>query len=419
MERRRESDGIMNRSIVLALAWTVACSGTGNSGDDGPPVKVTLVTTAPPLLVGFRRESSTDWQMQDTNGKRTFEFSVTGLYRIVVVCTNSLGGISAGEYARTPMDDPMIRYTCDAYPFTVSGTVTQRGFVGLGGDLATIDAQLGFQLRATAGSFDLVHLFRGSSRLVERIGIRRDVEIMGNTDLGLIDLTGSSQALVEQSYTLTNLASETVFASTRLYSGNSIVSVATLGPYAAAGNFQLAPEGMLRATDRQVLNLRACAFVSGANRDRVLRRTIHAGDPAMFTLPDSVGQVTFTSTGDRLEATASSLPDHDRVFLSRQSNVVGTNINFHGIVVSRTFNEASGNATMVLDLSDVPGFRSSWGTDSATQHSELVAYRGSSTDDVMTSSSVFQAASAIVTRPGSGRIRAAFSPEGTVELLDE
>jgi hypothetical protein len=74
---------------------------------------------------------------------------------------------------------------------------------------------------------------------------------------------------------------------------------------------------------------------------------------------------------------------------------------------------------MVLDLSDVPGFQSSWGTDSATQHFELVAYRGSSTDDVMTSSSVFQAASAIVTRPGSGRIRAAFSPEGTVELLDE
>ena len=40
-------------------------------------------------------------------------------------------------------------------------------------------------------------------------------------------------------------------------------------------------------------------------------------------LPDPLGHVSFTVTGDRLEANASSLPDHDRIFVSRQSEAVG------------------------------------------------------------------------------------------------
>jgi hypothetical protein len=176
---------------------------------------------------------------------------------------------------------------------------------------------------------------------------------------------------------------------------------------------------MLRATDRQVLDLRACMFTNGVNVDRRVRRDTHVGGSEMVALPDPVGPVTFTLTGDRLEATPSSLPDHDKVFLYRQSDVVGTGINAHGIVVSRTFREASGAATVTLDFSDVPGFRPSWRIDSATQHVGFEASRGTSTDGMMTASSVFRAATATEIRSGLGRRRAALRPDDPVGFLGE
>jgi hypothetical protein len=169
-------------------------------------VRVTLQTTAPPVLVGFRLESSSDWQLLDPDGKRTFEFMAGGPYRIVVACENFLGGTSVYEYARTPADTPAIRFFCEASPFMVTGTTSQPGFVGLGTDLATINEQLSFELLAAEGSFDLVHFVTNAQGQVDRIGLRRDVVVVGDTNLGLVDLAQTSQALVPKPFTVANLA---------------------------------------------------------------------------------------------------------------------------------------------------------------------------------------------------------------------
>jgi hypothetical protein len=217
---------------------------------------------------------------------------------------------------------------------------------------------------------------------------------------------------VPKAFLVTNLAaSETVFVSTRLYSGNSIIVIPSSGPQPSVGTAQLAPEGMLRATDRQVLDVRKSTSIDGVSLDRGFRRDVHIGEPETVALPDPLGEVTFTLTGDRLAATASSLPDHDRIFLSRQSDAVGSGVNAHGIVVSRTFREATGTATIILDVSDIPGFEPSWRIDPATQRFILTASRGTSTDNLMTSSTALQSAPAIQARSGSGRMRDALWPE--------
>lgn len=406
---------IVNRSSALVLAWMMACGAGGEQ-----QVRVTLQTLSPPLLVGFRPESSSSWQMLNPDGKSSFEFSVTGPYRIVVACGNSSGGIGVNEYARTPADAPTITFFCGTARFMVNGTVSAPGLVGLGVQFATTSAQLGFQLPAAAGTFDLVHLFAGGVDQFDRIGIMRDVAITGNTDLGLIDLSRSSQNLVPASFTVTNLAAgETVAANIQLYAGNSIFPIPGSTPPASVGTVPLIPEGLLRATDRQVLDLQAGMSVSGVTMIRRFRRDTHVGDPATVALPDPLGAVTFTLTGDRLAATASSLPDHDQIFLSRQSDAAGPGVNAHGMVVSRTFLEASGAATTILDLSDVPGLQPAWRIDPSTQRFIFTASRGSSTDSMTTSSTAIRFSPGTQIRSASGRLRASLSPDEPVGVLSE
>jgi hypothetical protein len=176
---------------------------------------------------------------------------------------------------------------------------------------------------------------------------------------------------------------------------------------------------MLRATDRQVIDLRASVFINGVNLHRRVRREVHGGGPETLTLPEPLGQVTFVLTGDQLVATASSLPDHDQIFLSRQSDVTGGGLNAHAIVVSRSFREALRTPTIILDLSDVPDFQPSWRIDLASQRFLFTAIRGLPTDNMVFSSELFLFAPATQARSGSGRTRAALWPGDAVRLPGE
>ena len=107
---------MVKRSCAIALALTAAtCGSESASVDTGEPVRVTLETVTPPTLVGFRLESSADWQMLDPAGKSSFEFQVTGPYRTVVECDNSAVGnlVSAppgvGRYARCALARVILR----------------------------------------------------------------------------------------------------------------------------------------------------------------------------------------------------------------------------------------------------------------------------------------------------------------------
>src|SRR5262249_41324492 len=126
--------------------------------------------------------------------------------------------------------------------------------------------------------------------------------------------------------------------------------------------------------------------------------------------------------GDRLAATASSLPDHDAIFVSRQSaNAVGPGVNSQGIIVSRTFRETGGSGAepTILDLGDIPGLQTGWRVGPASQPFVFTASRGTSVDNMMTSSTAIQFAAATQRGDGSSRVRSRLESDDSVVLLGE
>jgi hypothetical protein len=143
----------------LVVSLVTSCS-------DGPhaPAQVTIETKAPPALLMFRDEASPSWQTMASDGVHTFELTVTGPYRVVVVCNrpasvDMLASVQVLQFARTPDDAPSIAMDCSdtSRPFTARGVLTEPGTVTLEDRSADVLAPNGkFSIPAATGSFDLV-----------------------------------------------------------------------------------------------------------------------------------------------------------------------------------------------------------------------------------------------------------------------
>src|ERR1041385_7783652 len=164
-ESRIAPEGIqMNRRACAVLV--VASAACGDKAG-----RITIETTNPPALVAFRNESSAQWQSLATTGTSTFHVDATGPYRVVIACSASIIGNTTGEIARTPDDDPEVRYTCQDQPFRVTGQMTQPGAVAVGPTTAInagTSAPWTFNLPVAAGSFAIVLLFRAPGRWAAR-----------------------------------------------------------------------------------------------------------------------------------------------------------------------------------------------------------------------------------------------------------
>jgi hypothetical protein len=218
----------------------------------------------------------------------------------------------------------------------------------------------------------------------DRLAIRRDVQIAGDTQLGPVDLAKeSTQSLVLTPFTAANLQpNELLSSSTLLFAGHTVASLQnSFLQRQSSWDTKLAPESMLRATDHQNVRLDAAETSSGTilqRRYRSVSRDVHVGDPTSVTLPEPLGPVTFEMTTDRLAATWSALPEHDDLWLVRTSFLAESWIS-HEITLSRAFVEATGATSATLDFSDVPGFKSEWRHDPTLQQSRwFSASRGAS-----------------------------------------
>ena len=372
----------MNRRAYAALIVAAAACGDKSA-------RITIQTTNPAALVAFRNESSAQWQSLATTGTSTFEVDATGPYRVVVACSASIIGNTIGEIARTPDDDPEVRYSCQDQPFRVTGKMMQPGAVAVG---LTTAISVGtsvpwtFNLPVAAGSADIVLLFRDPAG-GPRLAIRRDVAISGDTDLGVLDVASeNAQAMVPMSFTASGLESGEVRSTfVTLYTASTTALLTSTGT-PSTWDAALAPDGALRSTDRENVVLNAGLVAGSQNRFRAVRHDVHIGDTTPLALPAAIGSVQFDMTAARLAATLSAGTDYDQFVLVRQGQPIGRQgSSAQTAVFSRNFVDATGG-TAVLELGDVPGYLPDWSLDPAfPQIRQASVSRGTSTADSTTS----------------------------------
>lgn len=373
---------------MTRLAYAGLLVAAAACGDKA--AQITIETTNPPALVVFRNESSAQWQSLAVMGTHTFKVTATGPYRVVVACSSALAGTTIGEIARTPDDDPVIRYTCQNSPFRVTGQMQQVGSLAVGGTTAinaSTSAPWTFDLPVGAGSFDIVMMFRDPAG-GPRIAIRRDVAISGDTDLGVIDATSeNAQAMVPTSFMASGLDSAEVRSVFVTLYTSSTTAILSLSGAASTWDGALVPDASLRSTDRQNAVLNAGLTTGSLRRFRSVSRDVHVGAVPSLALPAPIGAVQFDMTADRLAATLPAGTDYDQLVLVRQGQPVGRQQLFgQTAVFSRSFIDDTGGTGAVLDLSGIPGYQSDWRLDPAFAQSRQAAVtRGTSTADLTTS----------------------------------
>lgn len=405
----------MKRLVQAALLVAAAACASKTA-------QITIETTDPPALVAFRNESTAQWQSLPTLGTSTFHVNASGPYRVVVACSSPTVGATIGEIARTPDDDPVVRYSCQGNQFRVTGQMQQLGSVAVGATTAinaSTNAPWMFDLPVAAGSFDIVMLFRDPAG-APRIAIRRDVAISGDTDLGVIDATAeNAQAMVPTSFTATGLDPgdvRSVFVA--LYTSSTTAILSLIGA-ANTWDAALVPDASLRSTDRQNAVLSAGLTSGSQRRFRSVSRDVRIGDVPSLALPPPLGPVQFDMTADRLAATLPAGTSYDQLVLVRQGQPVGRQGLFaQTAVFSRSFIDDTGGTGAVLELDGLPGYQSDWRLDPAfPQTRQAAVTRGTSTADLTTSgmsqSNVmvqgFQAPDAAL-RDGAAGLAAAHEP---------
>lgn len=371
------------KNIVSALVvLAVGCDPSGEV--------VTIRTTEPPALIAYRDESSATWKLLEPVEEGTYEVRPGGLYRVAVACENR-GGIDSvviTEHARTPDDEPLIEHPCrsNPEPFVVRGTMLQEGGIGLGNRFSsTASTSWSFEYAAAARTYDLVMLGGDFAMGFDRVAIRRDLAITGNLELGTIDLAQEgAQDVTRAAFTASNLRPGETTSSTTVFRTGSSFAVLQGTGWAV----RLVPEGLLRVTDQQNIQLTARELDGTITRSRAIRRDFRAGDPTAIMLPEPLGTVAFEMTADRLDATWSVLPEHDRVELVRSSFTINPlRSTTHRLVLTPSFSDAKGTAKGTLELGGLPGFKTEWRLDPAVpQTRSLLAHRGTDPDPVATSS---------------------------------
>jgi hypothetical protein len=418
---------IPGASALVGLAS--ACSGSTNVAAASEGLIVTVTTGSPPALVAFRDDLSTDWTGLPVKGATTFDLTTHGTYQVALACSSGDQdpSVTIIVYGRTPDDDPTIESSCGrGAPFHVRGLMRQAGEVALGG--ASEGTSVGnwvFDLPAQPGTFDLILLSR-TAGVPSGIAFRRDVAVVNDKDLGVIDVTEeASQPLVPVLYTIANLQPGELATSTVLVTaGNTRTFVSSLGGPPPGLTAQLAPNSALGPTDSQRVTLSASITdaATSLSHSRALGRNVQIGNPTSWTLPDPLGPVTFELTDDQLTARWSTLPDHDEIQLVRESILFppgpgsSVKIRLHEMKLSRSFVETTGATSATLDFHAIPGFKSDWRQDpSASQFRELVAIRHVSATETASATvagftSPSTARGELSDEPGAGRRATWFVP---------
>lgn len=345
--------------------WCVGLLGLAAAcGGDGVEPLTIRVTITNPALVGVLDEAAGTWQVLPTT-PGVHEATVGGPYRLTRVCDN--GDFAyAYQIARSLADPLEIDLSCgDAAtaPHQITGTMVQPGAVHLGFRSSSgAAANWPFGIRAAAGTVDLVAVSDAA------IAIRRDLAVQGALDLGAIDVASEGQALVATSITASAAGpGEQLSATVSLSTGPTLDVLVYHGALATALR---APDPILRAGDRQTLEVSAIATSGASTTIRSLTRDL-SGAGARFALPEPLGAPRFAIEGNQLVASWNALPLHDKVALRITPSGAPVRSQQH-VEATAAYVSELGATHLAFDAS-TPGFDLAWLVDPARSARSLSA----------------------------------------------
>lgn len=338
--------------VVLATSVSMGC------GDDGPMLECpgdqsnylqVKIGGSPALALVASGGGS--WEPLVGTAQNKYEACVGETYAVMVMCEPSgADGRRYAEEVRYRADERLevVLGGCPApgpAEVSVTGTMAQPGRVTLGPvGVAGFSSDWPIDLREPPGTYDLVVIDATASSGT----IRRGVSIAKDTDLGIIDLSQDSVALVSVPVSVDGaMASDSTQLSSELQTaGDTEVLLTPPAPQSPSVN--VFPASSLAEGDEQWL----IASVSGEGFFRT-RRIPASADPSTIVVPPRLESAMFIgATGT--SASWSSLPDFTSLELTLLDDA-----NLQRVIVSSGWLAEHPEQSIAFDT-QVPGFDPAW-----------------------------------------------------------
>lgn len=377
------------RSIAGGACALLAACGTGSHGGtgstSGPPdgmpdadpltVTIRLTSTADLQLIAFRDGPGAPWQTPVPTQPGRYEIAVHGPYTVLDVCT-APGEVATFERSRT-LDDPhdldmscLVRSPRGSH---VTGSITpvQGGgifpIIYIGAVSGTPAANGQFDVQVVDGTYDLVAWTLSLSAGQDRIAIRRNLVVAGDTMvMPAIDVATEGTATMLVQPTVTNLAADEQLGTSSELDTPTVKISASIGgsTTTTAPGAYLLPDAALGPDDVQWIDVSASSdTTAGSFTARDVSRRYTQSTSLQFTLPPAFS-VPFTTVDGQLVAAWTTLPPLDRLEVAiDQASATGTDLDRLSITnVSANYIAATAATSAGFDT-DVPGYDPSWRVD--------------------------------------------------------
>lgn len=354
--------------MLIKTSWLwiffvlVSCS-------DEPPVgeAVVIKVSTPHALVAFRNEGERSWQTLPHSRAADVEVRASGAYQVLFVCERGKV-LRIIAYARTLDDERAIDHACDSDvpdQHLVFGRMSQPD-TWLALDFATTlsgtTPEWSFSLDSRSGIRDLA-ILSGTWPVPDAIAVRRDIEITGDLDLGLIDIAQNDLIPLERRSILVANAmpGEELVANVALALTGTLTVLADGST--ALEDLPFSPQAILRPTDRHRVQLTGSvrSGIPGHRIEQVRTSDYEASTaPSALVLPEPIGAVVFERDATAISAAWTSLPPDSDVSLHTISFTAPIESVTYSLYASHSFIEAADSMHLALDLGGVPGFKREW-----------------------------------------------------------
>lgn len=383
---------LANASAASALLLSAtACGGDASikpdaandsalDAPDGTPITVRTTALAP-VLVAYREATASGWMPAEMTGSTTFRIWVRGPYVVTVVCQFEENYIQIHQVAQTVEDPHDLELWCNGSgTHRLTGETVPSAWLWINGSGAYSEPGQGFELHVPTGTYDLIAMTEQSSLRADRIAFRRGIVVAADVALANpIDLVVEGTALLPTAVTVTNaMQGETARVRGSIqtrYNEGAPLFVST-----SLDQALFVPNSALMSTDVQTLTVSA---ISNGFARRVERR-FREGDSTEFTLPDSIGAVTFSRTGGEAVAAWSTVPDHDLLWVEISSPLGPPFVNYD-VKISRSY-EAEVGVTSISTETSIPGFRPEWKIDLEKEYTQSLTAERRVGNDLLRSS---------------------------------
>lgn len=396
--------------FTLLLSNLLAACGGDIQAPDASRAFTTLeiITDQQPVFVAFRDglDSPASWERATMRAPIWFEAEVHGPYVVTVVCADTVNDKANQpahrsrtlQIAGTLSDARRLDVSCGLSAMgnhEISGSmIPSEGQVQLGSSNATAsDGQ--FKLFAANGLYDLI------ATADDRVVVRREVEINDeHTTLPLVDLeaevpTGTSFDPV--SFTVANKADDEMLAAeVYLLTSRTPVPAQVITSRANPNDTQfvakIMPSSLLNTTDTQIVAVQAAKDTASRAALRELRRPFRklessnlASSAVMFTLPDALGSVQFSTARGPLSTSWATLPELDHLHLSASSGDKDTKYDLSVTPLFLAELAKIGMTSIAIDI-EIVGYQPEWKIDFNRPYTRALTTKHLDDDQLATSS---------------------------------